>query len=98
MARTIVSQSKHNQRVEIEARKYLAMGYTVDADLTGWSKPPTIYNRIPDVFAKTLGHILVVEFETPDSVNSSDDIEQQKAFQRWANEYDNREFRRVVTD
>lgn len=97
MSRTATSQSKHDVRVRSEANDYKQRGYEVWADILGWSQPETFGGFRPDVIAKSNGHTTVVEVETPDSVNSKRDLEQQRAFKQWASRNEYRHYRRVVT-
>lgn len=96
MVRTRLSQTRHNRQVQIEANRYLRNGFKVWADIKGWSQPDTIGGYRPDVIAYKNGSFTVVEVETTDSVNSSRDIAQQRAFKTWALRKTSRHYRRIV--
>ena len=98
MARSNKTKSKHDAKVSAEALHYDSKGYDVWADVSGCPQPEVINGYRPDVIAKKDGHTSVVEVETPDSVDSTRDLAQQKAFKEWADKSKYRHFRRVVTD
>ena len=97
MARSKRSQSKHDQAVQRIANAYERRGYNVTADVRGYQKPKTISGYRPDVVAKRGRERIIVEVETPDSVESARDHKQQQAFRRAANRSVNTRFRRTVT-
>ncbi|MDO8740315.1 MAG: hypothetical protein Q7J54_01930 [Candidatus Woesearchaeota archaeon] len=92
--RTPEKQSKHDRKVEAEAVIFRNQGYSVWADLAGWSKPDIINGHIPDVIARKWGWEKVVEVETEESVEQ--DKEQIAAFERYANSRPNTEFKLVI--
>jgi hypothetical protein len=96
--RTRSSQSQHDREVQKQANEYKRKGYQVAADLPGFSKPTTIGGYRPDVKAKKGRKEVVVEVETTDSVDSTRDVKQQGAFQRWARRNEDRQFKRKITD
>jgi hypothetical protein len=96
MVRTPQSQTKHDRKVMSLAREYYRKGYEVWADVPGWSLPQSIGGYRPDIIAVKNGHTTVVEVETHDSVNSTRDIAQQRAFRSWAARKSTRHYRRVV--
>lgn len=97
MSRLTGSQSKHDVRVTIEARGYDSSGYDVWADVSGWPQPEIINGYRPDIIAKKGMYTSIVEVETPDSVDSTRDLAQRRAFREWADRSEYRHFRRVVT-
>ena len=80
--RNPIGQSKHDRRVALEARAYEARGYLVEADISGYFQPGTIYGYIPDVKAEKGSYVCIVEVETPDTVNSAHALAQNRAFRR----------------
>jgi hypothetical protein len=84
MIRNKNSQSKHDNEVRKTALSYKNRGYDVAADILGYKKPPSVGGYRPDVTAKKNGHTTNVEIETTDSVNSSRDLAQQRAFKKAA--------------
>lgn len=96
--RNQTSQSKHDREVKRLANDYKNKGYDVDADISGYSKPPTVGGLRPDIKAKKGGHETIVEVETPDSVDSTRDMQQHGAFQRWARRDPKRHYKRQVMD
>ena len=96
MIRTRNTKSKHDKEVESQARKYNSMGFKVHADIKNWPRPATIHGYRPDVTAIKPTNSIVVEVETTDSVNTKRDLNQRKAFRRWASKSVNRLFKRIV--
>ena len=94
--RTQASQTKHNQKVSQEAEQYKRKGYKVSADLRGYSKPPRKGSYIPDIVAVKGKEEIIIEVETPDTVNSERDHKQQGAFLR-ATRRPGVKFTRIVT-
>lgn len=90
------SQSKHDAKVARVADGYKGQGWKVQADLPGETRPKTILGYRPDVVARKGGETRVIEVETPDSLRSLRDRQQQKAFREWARAGDSRTFRRTV--
>ena len=97
MARSKHSQSKHDAEVRRTAKKYKEQGYKVEADVSGFDQPSTIGGFRPDVVAKKGNKRVIVEVETPDSVDSARDQKQQKAFSQTAERSSNTKFTRKVT-
>lgn len=98
MARSKISQSKHNTTVKKLAKQYQQKGYDVKADIEGWKKPDTIRGVIPDIIAEKSGHKTVVEVETKDSIDSKRDLQQQTTFKSWSKESDTKHYKRIVTE
>ena len=96
MARNQNSQSKHDNEVRKIADSYKRRGYDVAADILGYKKPPTISGYRPDVTAKKHSHTTTVEIETKDSVDSTRDLAQQKAFKNAAKKSPTKHYVRKV--
>ena len=96
MARSKRSQSKHNSQVSKEVEKLVDQGFKVKADIPGYQQPNTIGGYRPDYVAKKGTRRIIGEVETKDSVDSSRDQKQQKAFQQAATRSKNTSFRRKV--
>ncbi|MBU0460824.1 MAG: hypothetical protein KJ771_08530 [Nanoarchaeota archaeon] len=92
--RTNTQQSKHDQKVEEEAKRYKAGGYQVWADLKDWPSPKIINNHQPDVIAQYYSIEKIIEVETPESIEQ--DKEQHRAFQRYADSKLKTEFKLVI--
>jgi len=92
------SQSRHDAEVRRQARELEAQGFDVRADLAGYPQPDTIGGLRPDVFGVKGKRRIIVEVETPDSVDSARDRKQQAAFRRAAGRSRNTTFRRKLTD
>lgn len=97
MARSKKSKTEHDKEVKDLAKKYKNKGYNVEADIPGWEQPDTIGGYRPDLTVEKGGQNTTIEVETPDSVDSKRDIEQQRAFKKWRNRKDNRHYKRIVT-
>lgn len=94
--RTSNSQSKHNQEIKRLANEYKDKRYQVEADIQGFSQPPTVGGFRPDIKAKKGGQETIIEVETLDSVDSTRDVKQKDAFQDWASQDKKRHFKRKV--
>ncbi len=97
MARTQKFQSEHDALVRELAREFKDKGYAVEADVSGFSRPATIGGYRPDIVAKKGEARKIVEVETPDSVDSARDTQQQQAFRNTASKSKNTTFSRKVT-
>lgn len=84
MGRTKSSQSKHNTLVRKIANQLKKQGFDVLADVSGFGQPDTYGGFRPGVVAKNGKIRKIVEVETPDSVDSTRDQKQQKAFKNTA--------------
>jgi hypothetical protein len=89
------SQSKHDRRVLLEARKYERSGYDVEAHVDGYLRPGEVYGYIPDVKAEKDSYVCIVEVETLDSINSAHALAQHHAFLK-ARRYRGWHYRRVI--
>ncbi len=91
-------QSDHDRCVRRTAESYQRRGYKVQADVKGFDQPESMGGYRPDVIAEKGGHETVIEVETPESVDSTRDRGQQKAFKQRAARSDKRHYKRIVTD
>ena len=87
-------QSKHNARVRRVAGGYKSQGWKVQADVSGYSTPRTIFNKRPDIRATKGARERIVEIETKSSMKS--DVSQRNAFKRFAGLNKKRKFRTSV--
>ena len=94
MKRTKSQQSKHDARVRKIAGGYKSQDWKVKADILGYSKPRTIFNKRPDVRATKGAKERIIEVETRDSYKK--DISQRNAFGRFAGLNKKRRFRTSV--
>ncbi len=83
----------HDVCVANWVKGYKDAGWTVHADIQGYLAPPTINEKIPDIYAKSGNSAQVLEVETDESINSDHAKEQIAAFKQWANQSTNRTFR-----
>lgn len=97
MTRSKRSQSKHNSQVRKEVEKLEDKSYKVKADIPGYEQPDTIGGYRPDYVAKKSRKRIIGEVETTDSVDSSRDQKQQKAFEQAAKRSKNTSFKRTIT-
>ena len=97
MARTKRSQSSHDALVQKLAEQLERQGHTVKADVSGYSKPQTLYGVRPDIIAEKDGKRRIVEVETPDSLNTARDLKQKKIFEGIAKRSKKTTFARKVT-
>jgi ribosomal protein S6E (S10) len=91
MKRAKSQQSKHDDRVGKIAGGYKSQGWKVQADVPGYSKPRTIFNKRPDVRATKGVKERIIEVETKSSMKS--DVSQRNAFKRFAELNNKRKFR-----
>lgn len=68
MKRTPERQSDHDKCVETIANKWKSDGYTVEADLPNWNRPPEIGGYIPDIMARKDTATRVCEVETEETM------------------------------
>lgn len=87
-------QSKHDSRVRRIAGGYISQGWRVQADVPGYSKPRTIFNKRPDVRATKGARERIVEVETRNSMKT--DASQRDTFRRFASLNKKRKFRNSV--
>lgn len=80
--RTPQDQSRHDEAVRRSAAQYQARGYKVKADVEGFKRPDPIRGRRPDVVAQKGHDKVVVEWETPSSLEA--DKAQQETLRRGA--------------
>ena len=90
------SQSKHDRKVKSLAENLESQGFKVEADLNGYDQPKTLGGVRPDIIAKKGSERRIYEVETPDSLDTTRDLEQQKEFKKAADRSDNTTFRRFT--
>lgn len=90
--RSPARQSKHDAKVERDAKAFIRKGFDVKADLKGFKKPPAIGKNklVPDIFASKPGKVIIEEVETPET--NARDAAQHEAFQRSADRRKGGEF------
>ena len=98
MPRSKRSQSKHDAEVRKVANQLKKQRYDVQADVSGFKQPDTIGGFRPDVVAQKGKQRKIIEVETPDSVDSARDQQQQKAFKQASKRSKNTTFTRKVTN
>jgi hypothetical protein len=96
LARSSSSQSKHDAQVARDAHEFKRLGYEVSADIAGYNKPPTIGGYKPDVYASKGRKSIIIEVETPDSVDGARDLKQKAAFERAARRSPSTTFKREI--
>ena len=74
------TQSLHDTMVRSLANKFANDGYTVYADLPGFTQPPKIVNYIPDLYAVKSSVKIIGEAETCDTIGTDHTKEQYSAF------------------
>lgn len=80
--RNPINQSKHDRRVLFEARAYESRGYYVEADISDYFQPLTVFGHRPDVKAEKGSYVCIVEVETLDTINSAHALSQDRAFRK----------------
>jgi len=85
----------HDRKVRQRANELKKAGWSVKADLPGYEIPKGIgqNNYIPDILATKGNKKLIVEVDTPGTVNP----EQLSAFRRSAGQSDNSKFEHIIT-
>lgn len=92
------SQHKHDNEVKKVAKDYAGRGYDVEADISGYKRPPTVGGYRPDVRAKKGKYETLVEVETPDTVDTVHALSQELAFRKSARRSPNRHFKKKIAD
>ncbi|MEA3494343.1 MAG: hypothetical protein U9R38_08200 [Candidatus Margulisiibacteriota bacterium] len=87
-------KSNHDKAVSRSAEWYKGQGFKVKADIKGWKKPKTIGGYIPDLIAKKGKKEIVLEVETPQTVEK--DHDQWQAFKEYADRKRQREARKKI--
>jgi hypothetical protein len=73
MLRTKSGQARHDKKVAHRLDYYKKLGATfIRADLPGKSKPPKIKGRIPDIYVRINGRLIVEEIETQDTIKTDE--------------------------
>jgi len=97
--RSPAKQAKHDQDVRRIADDYKLIGYAVQAEASGYPLPDLIGGYRPDVRVKLelIGFEVVIEVETPDSIDTDHAKQQDAAFSNWARQdTENRIYRRII--
>jgi hypothetical protein len=97
MSRSNRGKSRHDSQVRKDVEKLVDQGFKVKADIPGYQQPGTIGGYRPDYVATKGTKRIIGEVETNDSVDSSRDQKQQKAFQQAAKRSKSTSFRRKIT-
>ncbi|MFH1328162.1 MAG: hypothetical protein ABIH76_04885 [Candidatus Bathyarchaeota archaeon] len=85
--RTYDKQSDHDRSIENKAKEWADEGYSVEADLEGWNKPPIVDGNIPDIVAKKTGAMTrVCEIETDDTIETNE--KKREILEKYANSID----------
>ncbi len=88
------AQSCHDTAVKRSAAQYLSWEYAVKADVSGFSRPENLEvdgkKRRPDIIAKNNKKIVIVEWETPESMKK--DKDQHKHLRTYARRIPGAEF------
>jgi arginine/ornithine N-succinyltransferase beta subunit len=82
--RTFERQQLHDKCIENVAKNLNNEGFTVEADIENWNRPPAINGYIPDIRAVRDGLIRIYEVETVQTLD--EDVEQQRTFQKYSDE------------
>ena len=93
--RTKIGQKSHDEAVLNSVKYYENQGFKVKADLPGYNKPDKIKGKIPDLIAKNNSSEIVLEVETPQTVET--DKKQISVFKEYADRSKNRKFRLKIT-
>ena len=79
--RTKQGQAKHDKKVQQRVDFYKKKGAAfVRADLPGGTKPPKLGRKIPDLYIRLNGNLIVEEIETPKTLK--DDKKQQEILKK----------------
>lgn len=98
MSRRNRNQSEHDNCVRDNAKVLLNRGWDVQADLPDFDQPDPIGkgDRIPDIYATLGDRTMIIEVETPNTVESHN--EQHSTFRRSAAQKENTEFKLIVAE
>lgn len=98
MSRRNRNQSEHDNCVRNNAEMLLNQGWNVQADLPDFNRPDPIGKdeRIPDIYATLGDQAMIIEVETPSTIESHN--EQHSTFRRSAAQKENTEFELIVTE
>jgi hypothetical protein len=93
-------QNNHDRAIKKYAQHLDKNRYSVKADTTEldtqFPMPEIIHGKRPDILASKKGKKLVIEVETPNSLDTKRAKEQRRRFQNWANRKSNRTFQRKM--
>ena len=59
MSRSQREQFSHDEMVRAMAKHFTAQGYAVSADVPGYTSPPLVNGRRPDVAVYTMGRLAI---------------------------------------
>ena len=82
----------HDNCVGVWAEAFTLAGWDVYSALSGYSEPPSIHGKIPDIYAWTCNHEMVVEVETNESIGAKQSI----VFRDWVSGSKVRSFRLLM--
>ena len=77
--------------VDCKAEEYDRQGFSVKANIGGWSKPPTIEGMVPDLRVKRGDHVIIGQIVRQDDLGATE--KQYKKFIKYAEKNDNTSFR-----
>ena len=86
----------HDSCVGVWAEAFTLAGWDVYAVLSGNPEPLSIHGKIPDIYAWTCNHEMVVEVETNKSIGAKQSIERVAVFRDWASESSTRSFKLLL--
>ncbi len=79
--RTKTGQTKHDKKVQQRAEFYKKKGASfIRTDLPGGTKPPKLGTKIPDLYVRLNGELIVEEVETKDTLTK--DKKQQEILKK----------------
>lgn len=76
------NQGLHDRCIQRLAQGLSFEGWSVEAHVSGYLKPPYINEYIPDIRARKGEDTRIIEVETDDTLGA--DVAQHRAFQRYA--------------
>ena len=76
------NQASHDRCVQRLAQGLSLEGWSIEAHVSGWPKPPYINDYIPDIWARKGEATWIIDVETEDTLRM--DVAQHSAFQRYA--------------
>lgn len=80
LKRSPQAQTLHDTLVKALANKFVSDGYTVWADISGFTQPPKIGDYIPDIYAVKGASKIIAEAETCDTICIDHTREQYTVF------------------
>ena len=85
------SRIEYIRCVDCKAEEFDRHGYDVKADISGWSKPPTIMGMVPDIRAKRNNKIIIGKMVREEDLASVE--KDYKKFIEYAKNDDDTSFR-----